>query len=52
MWAERNRGVQFTRTGSTDEALSFTLASFRKRRDRYAHVQCRESSFSNYHWAI
>ena len=41
----------FTRTGSTDEALSFTLAHFESGELATRTFEAGKSSFSNYHWA-
>ena len=42
----------FTRTGSTDEALSFTVLHSQSGQTATRTFEAGQSSFSNFHWAI
>ena len=50
--AESTAEFKFTRTGNTDEALSFTLGHFESGETATRKFAAGQASFSNFHWAI
>ena len=51
-WANAQAEFQFTRTGSTKEALSFPVMHFESGETSTRTFKAGQSTFSNYHWAI